>query len=721
MIRQIKILDKISDIQERAKAMLRRFYGYAEFRPLQLDIITTATIGQDCVVLMPTGGGKSVCYQIPALLGDGVVIVVSPLIALMKDQVTALTANGIPAAAVNSMQTDAENRHIMEQLFSGRIKILYISPERLLIEIDRWSRDMNIRLIAIDEAHCISQWGHDFRPDYTRLARIKELYPHVPVMALTATADRLTREDIARQLRLNDPKLFLGSFDRPNISLRVMTNPGKTHKLNYISTLIDRYRNDAGIVYCISRKAAETMDMELRARGYRSVVYHAGLSVTDRNLAQEKFINGDVQVVCATVAFGMGIDKSNIRWVVHNNMPRNIECYYQEIGRAGRDGVAADAVMFYSYADIATLQSFVDESGQQSINAEKLNRMKEYAEASLCRRRILLSYFNETMDHDCGNCDVCLNPPERMDGTTLSLMALSAIVRVNGGAGLTMLIDILRGAGRQDLIQRGYHLIKTYGVGRDLSFAEWNAYISQMIQLGLIDIAYNESNHLKVTPYGARVLRERLPVTLAKYVPFETRKGRKARQKEQEEQKLKPAEQLLELLKEVRLKLARKEQMPPYIIFSDKTLLEMVRTKPTDMEAFARVEGVGEKKTVKYWKPFVTAIRKFKGIKEPLGAGLSHEETLLLLNAGYDVEGIAKAKEISTRTVYNHIVTLIREDKLTDFSPVITREQYMRVMEVAKSNPEEMYVILAKEMPIGLPSVGLAVSDYLLRRKANEK
>ncbi len=706
------------DIQERATALLRRFYGYNSFRPLQLDIITTAVERRDCVVLMPTGGGKSICYQIPAMLGDGVVIVVSPLIALMKDQVTALTANGIPAAAVNSMQTEVENHHIMQQLFTGRIKILYISPERLLMEIDRWSRDLNISLIAIDEAHCISQWGHDFRPDYTRLARIKELYPHVPIMALTATADRLTREDIAKQLCLNNPRLFIGSFDRPNISLRVMTNPGKSKRVSYICSLIDRYRHDSGIVYCISRKNAESMNAELKLRGYKSVVYHAGLSVTERNAAQDKFISGEVQVVCATVAFGMGIDKSNIRWVVHNNMPRNIESYYQEIGRAGRDGVKAEAVMFYSYADIATLQNFVDESGQQSINTEKLNRMKEYAEASLCRRRILLSYFNETMDHDCGNCDVCLNPPERMDGTILVLKALSAIVRVNGAVGVTMLIDILRGASRQELMQRGYHLIKTYGAGRDLSFGEWNSYISQMIQLGLIDIAYNENNHLKLTAYGLKVLTERSQVILAKYVPFE-RSSRKQKGKEVVEPQLTPAERLLEQLKEVRLKLARKEQVPPYIIFSDKALLEMVRMEPVDMESFSKVEGVGEKKTVKYWKPFVTAIRKFKGISESLGAGLSHEETLLLLNAGYDVGAIAEAKNIKTQTVYNHIASLIREDKLSDFSSVITREQYLRVMEIAKENKEDMYQVLAKEMPLGLPSVALAISDFLLRHKAN--
>ena len=707
------------DIAGKAKAMLGRFYGYSTFRPLQLEIITAAMSGHDSVVLMPTGGGKSICYQMPALLSDGVVVVVSPLIALMKDQVTALTSNGIPAAAVNSMQTEEQNRDILEQLFSGRVRILYISPERLLMEIDRWSRDLRIALFAVDEAHCISQWGHDFRPGYTQLSCIMALYPGVPVMALTATADRLTREDIALQLRLDNPRLFIGSFDRPNISLRVMTNPGKTRRINYICSMIDRYRSDAGIVYCLSRKSAEETDKQLSGRGYRSVVYHAGLSVAERNRAQELFINGEVQVVCATVAFGMGIDKSNIRWVVHNNMPRNIESYYQEIGRAGRDGAKAEAVMFYSYADIATLQSFVDESGQQAINTEKLTRMKEYAEASLCRRRILLSYFNETFDHDCGNCDVCLNPPERIDGTVLVLKALSAIVRVNGMAGITMLIDILRGAARQELIQKGYDKIKTYGAGRDLSFAEWNAYISQMIQLGLIDIAYNEGNHLKITAYGRRILDSRGPVTLARYTPIERRNTRRKSAAEPEEIQLSPAEQLLELLKGVRENIAKKEQVPPYIVLTDKALLEMVRTEPIDMESFSRVEGVGERKTVKYWKPFVTAIRKFKGIRDKLGTGMSQEETLLLLNAGYDVNAIAEAKGIKPITVYGHIADLISNDKLSDFSSVITREQYLRVMEVAKKNPDDFYTILAGEMPAGLPKVAVAISDFLLRKKCN--
>lgn len=708
-------------IKEKATQLLRRFYGYSSFRPMQLDVITSALNGRDSVVLMPTGGGKSICYQIPALMeGNGVTIVVSPLIALMKDQVTALLANGIPAAAVNSLMSEEENRSIMDQLFKGYIRILYISPERLLTEIDRWSEDLPISLVAVDEAHCISQWGHDFRPAYTGLRRIKELFPHVPVMALTATADRLTREDIAVQLALKNPDEFIGSFDRPNISLKVVSNPGKSRRISMICSMIDRYRDDSGMVYCLSRSQAEGVDAELKSRGYRSVVYHAGLQAQERNEAQERFINGDVQVVCATVAFGMGIDKSNIRWVVHNNMPSNIESYYQEIGRAGRDGVKAEAVMFYSYADVIARQKFVDESGRQAVNAEKLRRMQEFAESSLCRRRVLLSYFNETMKCDCGNCDVCVSPPERIDGTILAQKALSAIVRVEGRAGFTMIIDILRGSGRQDLLAHGYHKIKTYGAGRDLSFQEWNTYLSQFIQLGLIEIAYDENSHLKVTPYGVTVLRGETPVMVAKYHAPEAGRRRKS-QREKGAAILSPAEMLLSALKEVRLKLARKEMVPPYIVFSDKVLLELVRVAPVTMEEFAGIEGVGQRKAVKYWKPFVTAIRKFKGIKESLGRGLSHHETLLLLNAGYSIEEIASAKGIKPQTVYNHIAALIDEDKIIEFSSIITREQYLRVMSVVKEHPDTFYEILSGELPRGLPKVALAISDFLLRRKANDK
>lgn len=565
--------------------------------------------GRDTLVLMPTGGGKSICYQIPAMLGEGCTIVISPLISLMKDQVGGLNANGIPAAAINSGNSELDNQNAIREAMRGKIKLLYMSPERLMLEMEHIDFSGWVDLFAIDEAHCISQWGHDFRPEYAALGLIKQRIGKIPVMALTATADKLTRDDIARQLSLNDPFVYISSFDRPNLSLRVMPAPTKSKKVAYITRLIDRYPDDSGIVYTLSRKGAESINAELQLKGYKSTVYHAGLSTAERDKAQELFINGEVQVVCATVAFGMGIDKSNIRWVVHSNMPRNIESYYQEIGRAGRDGMKAETTLFYSYADVATLQSFINESGQRDINAEKLKRMMEYCESPICRRRVLLSYFNEVLDHDCNNCDVCLSPPERFDGTMPAQMALSAIIRTGEKIGMQMLVDILRGSAKAELIKHGYDKIKTYGVGRMLSFMEWNDYISQLIQLGAIDIAYDDSNRLKVTPYGYKVLKGEVTVMFARHQKEVTEK--KSRSNKRQQEPANPAEQLFSELKALRKEIAAREGIPPYLVFTDKTLMDMVRRRPLTMHQFMDVEGVGERKCVKYWSPFTALISKY--------------------------------------------------------------------------------------------------------------
>ncbi len=593
------------------REILRQYFGYSSFRPGQEEIIANVLAGRDTLVLMPTGGGKSLCYQIPALTLEGCAIVVSPLIALMNDQVQALRANGIPAAAIHSMSGEEENMRNLNLAAEGKLKIIYVSPERLLMDIEGVSKRVRVNLVAIDEAHCISQWGHDFRPVYKQLDSVKRYFPTVPVMALTATADRLTRDDIAGALGLQDPFRYTGSFDRPNLSLTVVPDPGKKQRLKIIGGFIDRYPLDAGIVYCITRKKCEEMHKSLLDAGYRSVCYHAGMDPRAREESQRAFVNGEAQVVCATVAFGMGIDKSNIRWVVHNNIPGNIESYYQEIGRAGRDGLPAETLMFYNFSDIIMRRSFADESGMPEINKEKLDFIKKYAEATVCRRRILLSYFSEETTSDCGNCDNCRSPRRMIDGTIIAQKALSAVIRVNGREGQQMIIDILRASARREVIERGYDKLKTYGAGHDLSPGAWANYLLQMVQLGLLEIAYDDNFHLRPTPLGMKVVKGQQGIMLTEFVPrFDhvgkvasaaTGTGGDARTK-----------RLLEHLKMVRQDIARREGIPSYVIFSDATLADMAAKRPASKEELGRVSGVGVVKLARYGARFLAEISKFK-------------------------------------------------------------------------------------------------------------
>ena len=601
----------MQSLKRDALALLKRFYGYDSFHDMQYEVIEHVVNGGDAVVLMPTGGGKSLCYQIPAMLKPGCSIIVSPLLALMKDQVDALVANGIPAASINSQQSETMNRHILDNVLKQNIKMLYISPERLLADVENWSKDILINLIAIDEAHCISHWGHDFRPEYSRLGEMKSLFPDVPILALTATADRLTRNDIKEQLNIPNAKVFIKSFDRPNISLNVVNGLSGREKLRRIVDFIENHNHESGIIYCLSRKTTETLASNLKNLGFNAQAFHAGMTTEDKLTVQRDFINDDLQIICATIAFGMGIDKSNVRWVVHYNMPKNLESYYQEIGRAGRDGMKADALMFYSFGDVKTLMSFANNSGQALLNIEKLNRMQQYAEATVCRRRILLSYFNERYDHDCNNCDVCSDPPERFDGTTLCQMALSAMARTNQSVGFMLLIDILRGSRKSEVLAGGYDKIKTYGVGRALSNTMWNAYLLQMLQMGLIYIAYEDNEHLKITDYGNDVLYGKRTVILSRfyYEQYDKKPTKKVKQSFEFDDDVDIV--LFEKLKAARRAISKVHGIAPYMVFSDKVLMVMAHEKPTTKAQFGTLYGVGEYKTNLYWLQFTTIIKDY--------------------------------------------------------------------------------------------------------------
>lgn len=598
---------------------LKTYFGYDSFRPLQEEIIRHILNGNDALVLMPTGGGKSICYQLPALLREGTAVVVSPLISLMKDQVEALCANGISAGALNSSNDETENAALRRACTEGRLKLLYISPEKLLTEANYLLRDMHISLFAIDEAHCISQWGHDFRPEYAQMGILHQQFPHVPIIALTATADKITREDIIRQLHLNHPRTFISSFDRPNLSLTVKRGYQQKEKSKTILDFIARHPGESGIIYCMSRSKTESVAQMLQKQGIRTAVYHAGLSPSLRDEAQDDFINDRVQVVCATIAFGMGIDKSNVRWVIHYNLPKSIESFYQEIGRAGRDGLPSDTLLFYSLADLILLTKFATESGQQNINLEKLQRMQQYAESDICRRRILLSYFGEIADHDCGNCDVCKNPPERFDGTVIVQKALSAIVRTDQQIGTGVLVDILRGNMSPEVVGKGYQQLKTFAAGRDVPARDWHDYLLQMLQLGYFEIAYNENNHLKITSAGSDVLFGRATarlVVIRREEANETKRGRK-RKATVPAQELPLGlpntenEALFEALRKLRKRLADEEALPAYIVLSDKVLHLLSTSRPTNLEEFGNISGIGEHKKKKYGKEFINLIRKY--------------------------------------------------------------------------------------------------------------
>ena len=668
----------------KALEILKSVFGYDDFRPHQWEIIESVLQKKDVLALMPTGGGKSLCFQIPALMKEGITIVVSPLIALMKDQVEGLVGNGVSADFINSSQSPSEQELVIHALDAGKIKLLYVSPEKLISDhFLSFLQTLKISLIAIDEAHCISSWGHDFRPEYAQLGLLRNRFEGVPFIALTATADKLTRKDIISQLALSEPEVFISSFDRPNLSLSVL--PGKKRFDTIVDFLLKR-QNESGIIYCLSRKSTENLSAKLKAQGFSATCYHAGLNPNERQKAQEDFINDEVKIVCATIAFGMGIDKSNVRFVIHYNLPKNIEGYYQEIGRAGRDGLPSDTLLFYSYADVVQLNQFLESSGQKEFQAAKLRRMQDFTEARICRRKILLAYFGEVIEENCGNCDVCKNPPKLFDGTVITQMALSAIARVNEQEPVGVIIEILKGSSRPEIYQKGYHELKTFGVGSKFTFKDWQNFMLQLLSLGFFEVAYEDHNKLRLTALSKEVLFNSKRVDLV---------DSKEMEKQFEEAKsvtkpheLTPNEELFEILREVRTKLAREEGKPPYLIFSDATLKSMSARKPTSPAEMLNVSGVGEHKFERYGNEFMDVVIDFVN-KNKKKKGDSFKETLIMLEKGMSVAEISDERNLKETTIYSHIAQLFKIGKLTDVSKFVPFHEYKKVEEYLIKHPKE--------------------------------
>ncbi|MDI1306633.1 MAG: DNA helicase RecQ [bacterium] len=660
--------------QQILHAKLKENFGFEKFRPNQEDIINGVLSGYDTLAIMPTGGGKSICFQLPALILPGITIVISPLIALMKDQVDSLKANGIAACFINSSQTEDERQFYIESLKSNVIKLVYIAPESLSY-LDNIFNSLTISLIAIDEAHCISAWGHDFRPAYTNLGYLKNRFPSTPILALTATADKATRKDISEQLNLINPKIFVASFDRKNLSLEVRPS---LDRVKQIIDFIQEKPNESGIVYCLSRKTTEELAEKLQKIGINAKAYHAGLDNQIRSKTQDEFINDDCQVVCATIAFGMGIDKSNVRWVIHYNLPKNIEGYYQEIGRAGRDGLPSETVLFESYGDVIQLQKFASQGLNAEVQLAKLERMKQYADALSCRRKILLSYFGELVTENCGNCDICKNPPSFFDGTVIAQKALSAIIRLQETEPLPVIIDFLRGSKNAYIYEKEYQNLKTYGVGTDLSWFDWNQYLIQLINLGYCEIAFHQQNKIRLTAFAKKVLfeGEKVQLTTVQKINIDKQEVKEVKSKS-------TANSLFDTLRKLRYEISKEESVPAYVIFSDAVLRQMETERPMSDQELLAIDGVGKAKLEKYGDLFIKAIidfQKFKVVKKKKEA-TTYAATLDLYQNGLSVEEISQKRKLGLSTIMSHLAKLYVDGAAIDLNPFISKEEVSQIAE----------------------------------------
>lgn len=659
-------------------SLLKSQFGFESFRPNQEQIIKEIIEGKDVLAIMPTGGGKSICYQLPALALSGTAVVISPLIALMKDQVDSLKANGIAAAFYNSSQPFDVQQETLQDLQKGSLDLFYAAPESLasLLTI---LKNCEINLIAVDEAHCISSWGHDFRPAYTQLGRLKTEFPGVPILALTATADTATQDDISKQLNIPNAEKHIASFDRKNLYLEV--RPGNNRNRQILNFLKSR-PEESGIIYCLSRKGTEKLAATLQKNGYEAKAYHAGMLPAERNAIQEDFINDRIPVIVATIAFGMGIDKSNVRWVIHFNMPKNIEGYYQEIGRGGRDGLPAHALLFYSLGDIIQLRQFIEGTPTEKFQLAKLERMKQFAEALSCRRIALLNYFGEHISENCGNCDICKAPPIYFDGTLLAQKICSAVARLKEREAPGMLVDVLRGAKNAGVYDKGYHKIKTYAAIKDISWLDLNQYVIQLINQGVLEIRFHQGSRLLLTPLAKAILYEGKNIRLASL----------EQKKEPKRERTSGVQSgpLFEKLRKLRTLVAFEENVPPYIIFSDASLRDMEEKLPSSEKDFSRILGVGTVKQEKYSLRFLKTIAEHQHSLKPKIP--THEESLLLYNNGKSPEEIAEQRKLKTQTIYGHLLKAYDEGEAIDMEKFITAEEF-KMIEKAK---------LALEDPVGM-------------------